>query len=56
MENNYKAALEAEKLAAQEKLGMFEPGRMTLVKGWEVDPVGLGLRNTRGHGWAIARL
>lgn len=35
LKNKYKAALEAEKLAAQEKLGTFGPERMTMVKGRE---------------------
>lgn len=50
MENNYKAALKAEKFASQKKLGKVWAWRMPLVKGREADPVGLGPGNPTAVG------
>lgn len=54
LEKNYKAALKAEKLAAQDKLGKVlgdDPG-----KGAEADHADPGQRNSHGHGCTLGRL
>ena len=50
LEKNYKAALKAEKLAAQDKLGTVGTWENDPGEGAEADPADLGWRNSHGHG------
>lgn len=56
LEKNYKAALKAEKLAAQDKLGTVGTWENDPDEGVAADPADLGQRNTHGHGWTLPRL
>ncbi|XP_028352828.1 flagellum-associated coiled-coil domain-containing protein 1 [Physeter macrocephalus] len=56
LEKNYKAALKAEKLAAQDKLGTVGTWENDPDEGVEADPADPGQRNSYGHGWTLARL